>query len=122
MNPNPQKARKTLTRTALAAGISLALAACGGGGGSGGSSNPVSTPPTSTPPSTPTTQAKTTGGKITGFGSVYVNGVRWDTSSTSYSVDDDESVLDDSALAVGMVVKVEGTINEDGQSGVADGH
>jgi len=84
---------------ALAAG---SLAACGGGGGSS-STTPVST---------------TTVGTITGFGSVYVNGVRFDTSSAVYMVDGNPAI-DDSALGVGMKVKVKGTKNPDGTTGTA---
>ena len=113
--------RKALSRTALSVGITMALAACGGSGGSGDSATPSSPPasPVTSPP-VPTAVSKTTVGTITGFGSVYVNGVRYDTSSARYSVDDDDSVVDDRALAVGMVVKIEGAVSEDEQSGVAD--
>lgn len=86
---------------ALAAG---SLTACGGGGDGGTS--------TATPTST------TSVGTITGFGSVYVNGVRFDTSSAVYYVDDDDA-FDDSALGVGMKVKVKGTKNPDGTTGTA---
>ena len=78
------------------------LTACGGGGGSAG-----------------TTNATTSIGKIDGFGSVYVNGVKYDTSHTSYHVDD-QSASDDSALGVGMKVKVVGRVNSDGKTGSAD--
>lgn len=82
---------------ALAAG---SLAACGGGSGS------------ATPSST------TTVGVITGFGSIYVNGVRFDTSNAVYKVDDDDA-FDDSALGIGMKVRVKGTRNPDGLTGTA---
>jgi hypothetical protein len=97
--------RNTLYRaiaTALAAG---SLTACGGGGGGG----ETAAGPTST----------TTVGVISGFGSVYVGGVRFDTSSARYSVDDDDA-FDDSALGVGMKVKVKGSKNPDGLTGTAD--
>jgi hypothetical protein len=58
-------------------------------------------------------------GPITGFGSVYVNGIRFDTSNSSYEVDDQEA-FDDSALSVGMIVRVKGTVASDGRSGRAD--
>lgn len=85
----------------LAAG---SLAACGGGDGDTTSATPTST---------------TTVGTITAFGSVYVNGVRFDTSSATYRVDD-EDAFDDSALGVGMKVKVKGTKNPDGMTGTAE--
>jgi hypothetical protein len=68
------------------------LNACGGGGGS----------------SDTTAGIGGTGiavGKITGFGSVFVNGDRFITASSTFVVDGE--VLDQSALAVGMVVGLE---------------
>lgn len=93
--------------------ISLALAtgglvACGGGGG-GGSTGSVSGGTVDT----------STIGTITGFGSIYVNGIEFETDSATYRVDDEDQ-FDDSALAVGMKVKVEGTINADGLTGTAN--
>jgi len=98
-----------MKRKQLIIGMTLALAgagmtACGGGGGGGdagtGSSNISSV------------------GTITGFGSVYVNGVKYETHSASYRVDDEDR-FDDSSLAVGMKVKVEGTIDSNGTTGTA---
>lgn len=97
--------QKTLYRAiaiVLAAG---SLAACGGGGGGDtGNTTPLST---------------TTVGTLTGFGSIYVNGVRFDTSRATYEVDGSEA-FDDSALGVGMKVKVKGTKDPDGMTGTAD--
>ncbi|MDJ0833657.1 MAG: DUF5666 domain-containing protein [Gammaproteobacteria bacterium] len=59
-----------------------------------------------------------TSGIITGFGSVYVNGIRFDTDSSSFDVDDDSSASQDD-LRVGMLVQVDGSINPDGVSGTA---
>ena len=61
----------------------------------------------------------TTVGAITGFGSVFVNGVEYETNSAEYEVED-ESAFDDSALKVGMVVKVKGSVNPDGRTGTAN--
>ncbi|MGB5623681.1 MAG: DUF5666 domain-containing protein [Gammaproteobacteria bacterium] len=107
---------KRLAALAAALGSSLALAGCGGGGGGGGAvaNNP---PPVVNPP--PADTAMTVVGPVTGFGSVYVNGIRFDTSDSSYDVDDQEA-FDDSALSVGMVVRIEGTVSDDGSSGRAD--
>jgi len=88
--------------------VSLTLSACGS---SGGSADTTATPPSAT--------AKSAVGPITGFGSVYVNGVEYDTNGASYDVDD-ASASDDSALAVGMVVKVQGSVNADGRTGSAN--
>lgn len=104
-----------LAALSAALGFSLALTGCGGGGGGGGVAN--NPPPVVNPP--PADTAMTVVGQITGFGSVYVNGVRFDTSTASYKVDD-STAFDDGALSVGMVVRVEGTVSDDGRSGRAD--
>jgi len=59
-----------------------------------------------------------THGEITGFGSVYVNGVKYDTNNAEIS-DDDGNPLSESNLALGMIVKIDGSINDDGLTGVA---
>jgi hypothetical protein len=95
--------QKTLYRSiaiVLAAG---SLAACGGGGDTS-NTTPLST---------------TTVGTLTGFGSIYVNGTRFDTSRAVYKVDGDDA-FDDGALGVGMKVKVKGTKSPDGRTGTAD--
>lgn len=51
-------------------------------------------------------------GTITGFGSVVVNGVAFNTTGSPISVDDNPGIESD--LAIGMVVTVQGTINDDG--------
>lgn len=58
-------------------------------------------------------------GVITAFGSVYVNDVKYATSSnTTYSVDGDTAALE-SQLAVGMLVTISGNIDADGVNGSA---
>jgi Domain of unknown function (DUF5666) len=86
---------------ALAAG---GLTACGGGSGGGGA--------------TDTSASISSVGTITGFGSIYVNGIEFDTDGSIYRVDD-EDMFDDSSLAVGMKVRVEGSVNDDGRTGTA---
>jgi cytoskeletal protein CcmA (bactofilin family) len=88
--------------------IATALGSCGGGGGGDSSRSGSSSD-----------SAVTTVGKIDGFGSVYVNGIKFDTSQTSYQVDGEQE-FDDSALGLGMVVRVEGQVNDDGTTGIAD--
>lgn len=95
-----------MTHTQLFKSISLAIitsavTACSGGGGSTQSDTEI-----------------TSIGTITGFGSVYVNGVKYETHSSTYSVDDNDA-FDDSALAVGMKVKLKGTVNANGTTGTA---
>lgn len=62
-------------------------------------------------------------GTVTGFGSVFVNGVEFDTSGATRTVDDVMSVsngLDDiTIMEQGMVVTVTGTVNPDGITGTA---
>jgi hypothetical protein len=94
-------------RIVASSGFALLLTALAGCGGSGGSDAPGTTL------NTPLATDQTTVGQITGFGSVYVNGIEFDTAGASYEVDD-ALASDDDALAVGMVVKVEGSVNADG--------
>lgn len=56
-------------------------------------------------------------GTITGFGSVYVNGVEYETTDSNFEVEEQEGSEDD--LKVGQVVTVEGAVNADGTTGVA---
>jgi hypothetical protein len=98
-------------RIVASSGIALLLTAFAGCGGSGGSDAPAT-------PNTPSATDQTTVGQITGFGSIYVNGIEFDTVGASYEVDD-AMASDDDALAVGMVVKVEGSVSADGRTGTA---
>lgn len=88
-----------LVPTILAASV---LSACGGGGGSiagiGGT-------------------GITASGTIDGFGSIFVNGVRYDTDLANIAIDSDSGNADD--LRLGMVVTVNGTISSDGTEGIA---
>jgi len=108
MNHRSMNYRMTFVPSGIALMLSLTLAACGSSGESG-----------DTTPVPPLATAKSVVGMITGFGSVYVNGVEFDTNGASYEVDD-ASASDDSALAVGMVVKVQGSVNADGLTGSAN--
>ena len=85
------------------AGI-IGLTGCGGGGGGGSSAG----------------SGLTTTGIVTGFGSVYVNGVEFETDGSSFSLDDgDDGPEDERELGIGMVVTVTGTVNPDGITGTA---
>jgi hypothetical protein len=86
---------------AVSLAVAVALAGCGSGGGG-----------------TPTASNNSITGVITGFGSVYVNGVEYDTSRASYSVDG-VAGSSDYDLDVGMRVSLQGTVNADGVTGTA---
>jgi hypothetical protein len=91
-----------------------ALLACGGGGGGGGNN-----PPAGSPNVTPTGTATVTSGAIEGFGSIIVNGVHYSTDDTEFEFDDDSRSSQDD-LAIGMVVEIEGFIDDNGTSGKAE--
>jgi hypothetical protein len=78
------------------------LAACGGGGSSS-SSDPTTPAPAPAPESTSVSSE----GVITGFGSVYVNDLRYQLDDdTRVTTDDDERFGDDGALQLGMKVSI----------------
>ncbi|HED16248.1 MAG TPA: hypothetical protein ENI64_05470 [Gammaproteobacteria bacterium] len=79
----------------------LGVVGCGGGGGGGGGIGG--------------TASNGTVGVLSGFGSVFVNGVEFDTSGASISVDG--SPASENELEVGMIVAVTG--NSSGASGSA---
>lgn len=109
---------KTLicNRTGLALLASLIVAGCGGGGG--GSNPPVVNPPPVPPPTGGIDRGGIAVGPIDGFGSVIVNGVRFDTSEATFIVNGAVGTQVD--LDVGEVVVVVGTFDDDGLNGVAD--
>jgi len=84
--------------------VILGLAACSEGGSSGtGLTAPAG--------------SHTTQGAITGFGSVFVNGVEYDSKASTITLDGVAQSED--KLAVGMVVKVNGSVDAGGKTGVA---
>jgi len=93
----------------------LSTAGCGGGGSNGGGITPPPPPP-------PTGGITRTGvavavGPITGFGSVIVNGNTYDTSAAAFTKDGLAATQDD--FAVGQMVLVVGTIDDDNTNAVA---
>ena len=95
--------KKLFIKSILTTVITAGLVSCGGGsndlagiGGSGYVSD----------------------GTVTGFGSVYVNGVKFETNSATFEVEDNTSA-NQSFLRIGMVVQVSGSINPDGITGSA---
>ncbi len=93
--------------------LTVLLLSCGSGSelGSGGTGGGLT-------PTTPTTQAATVTGPITGFGSVIINGVKFDDSATSI-VDRRGLAVARSVLKLGMVVTVNGQIQSDNVTGIA---
>ncbi|MFO7593719.1 MAG: DUF5666 domain-containing protein [Pseudomonadota bacterium] len=89
---------------AVAVAVAVALSGCGGGGDTASSS---------------TGATSTSAGVITGFGSVYVNGVEYETDSATITVDG-AVVNGDQDLAVGMTAEVSGSVNPDGTTGIAN--
>jgi len=86
------------------------IVACGGGGAGGG--GPIV-------PGIDRTGANfaLAFGSITGFGSIIVNGVRYDTSSASFTIDD--SPGSEAELQVGDIVLIRGTLSSTGTTGTA---
>ncbi|SNC65507.1 hypothetical protein SAMN04487881_1298 [Marinobacter sp. es.048] len=95
MNRKPLAIAVKLAMTGALAG---ALAACGGGG-SGDSS-------------TSDTSSGTSVGAVSGFGSVYVNGTRFETDG---SVSSDDGLEREDQLEKGMILKVEGDWDDRGE-------
>ena len=98
----------------------LALLVGCGGGSSSAPQSPQTPSGGSAPPPAADEQPPATGvtvGVVTGFGSIYVNGVEFDT-DTAVVLDDDMTVSEE-ALEVGDLVRIEGTVSEDGSTGIA---
>jgi hypothetical protein len=96
-------------RALAPATISAIIVACGGGYGSGGSSY---VPPAGSAP------AGVSVGAITGFGSVHLNGRKFETTSTTIHVDGQDATQSD--LHVGDVIEVRGHHDDASGKDVAD--
>ena len=106
---------RTMNRILLAAiSAMLTLTACGGGGGSSGGSDPTGGIDGR---GDPDPVAVVSAGEITGFGSIIVNGVKYETDGTEFEIDGETGT--ETELEVGDVVVVSGTINDDGTTGTA---
>lgn len=96
--------------------IQICLSACSGGSGG----TPVQITPTP-PPAPPIAGITGTGiamGTISSFGSVIVNGVTYNTDNATFTINGESGSQSD--LSVGQVVTVNGDINADLVSGVAE--
>jgi hypothetical protein len=90
----------------------LTLTACGGGGGSDAAAPGVSGSPSTNPTGTANASNDSfSSGVISGFGSIIVNGVRFDDSKATVNDDDDDDspTRTNNDLRLGMVVSVTGT-------------
>jgi hypothetical protein len=96
MNSLPCIKRPALLALSATLAAASLISACGGGGDSGSGSAKTSS------------VSVFSSGTIDGFGSVIVNGVRYDDSSASIQ-DDDDVVSQSSNLKLGMVVDVRGS-------------
>jgi len=94
--------------------VIFAATACGGSSSGGGGITPPPPPPTGGITRTGVAIAV---GPITAFGSVIVNGVRYDTSTATFTKDGAAAVQGD--LSVGQFVVVTGTIDDDNSNAVA---
>ena len=97
---------KRIHLNALLLGATLIVTAACGGGGSSSTSPPTATTGQTTP--------VVSSGTVTGFGSVFVNGVRFDTSGTTFQINGQPGTQAD--LRVGHVVKIRGRRDDAGRS------
>ncbi len=84
--------------------MSTLLVACGGGSGASASDDG-------------TTSNSITAGRITGFGSIIVNGIRFDVDDATFSKDDVDSEQSD--FQIGEYIVIKGSIDETGLNGIA---
>ncbi len=95
---------KSISIKLLLVTFMASLIACSGGGGIGGIAGIGGSGYIAT-------------GTVTGFGSVFVNGIRFDTGSAVFDIENMTSSED--ALSIGMIVQIEGSIDADGLNGTA---
>jgi hypothetical protein len=95
-----------LVLTIFAAAAAALVVACGGGGGMSSTAMPAGVAPVMAT------------GTITGFGSIYVNGIHFQT--TSATIRKNGQAVAQSALKVGEVARVKGTKNASEGTGVAE--
>jgi hypothetical protein len=106
---------RIVSTVAVSALLAVGLAACGGGGGD--NSNP---PPNggNPPPAGGIDGVGAAIGPITNFGSIFVNGVEFSTTSAQIRIEDRAGT--ELELEVGDMVQVKGRIANDGRTGTAE--
>jgi len=104
--------------TGLLIASMMALGACGGSSGGGLAASPPPPPPPPPVGGITRTGAAVAVGPVTAFGSVVVNGISYDTSAAAFTVDGQAATQGD--LAVGDMVVVQGTIDDDNTNAVAN--
>ena len=103
MNPKFTQSATRFSLSALAMGV---LAACGGAGGGSGGTDIADGGIRGTGSSV---------GPVSGFGSVFVNGVRFETGALNGQVQSDDGISVEEDLDEGMILRVEGEWRNDGQ-------
>jgi hypothetical protein len=105
MQTKPQGSRLKMLGISLLFGAAALVTACGGGGGGGVAS--VGSGGT----------GAVAQGPISGFGSVIVNGVRFDDNGATVTIDDNGGLSNQ--LKLGMMVEIEGTSGSSATTGTA---
>jgi hypothetical protein len=107
MQTKSQDSRLKMLGISLLFGTAALLAACGGGGSGTDSTAAIGSGGT----------AAAAQGPISGFGSVIVNGVRFDDNGASVTIDDNGGLSNQ--LKLGMMVQIEGTSGATATTGTA---
>ncbi len=102
--------RKTALQILTLVCAAALTAACGGSSGGGAGPNAPNV-------GGATPEPAMAFGAISGFGSIIVNGVRYDTSGATFTIDDSPGTEDD--LEVGDIVLIQGTLAASGTTGTA---
>lgn len=110
-----------ISSIAVGALLAAGMAACGGSGDGGGANPPPANGGGGNPP--PSGGIDGVGisiaiGPITGFGSIFVNGIEFSTSTAQFRIEDSPGT--ESELGVGDIVEVRGTVSRDGVTGTAE--
>lgn len=96
-------------RIAAVALLTVVATSCGGGGGGGNQAFPAAPA---------IDRSGQSAGTLDGFGSIFVNGVEWDTDTAQFTIDDQPGTQ--ANLTVGEFVVVSGDLDEDGLTGTAE--